>query len=187
MADVKINEKYTCGDEFKVSTGDKDHLSEYFSMAHDAENALDEIGYGSKVLEFSEPLMLADEQYYDLPADSCGYGYIASGAYFARFFWQSDATVTLIENHVDIDDADTDDKLCIFANTTPNVVRIKNRLGYVARFIIKVNYTETPIAPAFRVFNLKSGVDQLDPNLTINGTTVTPTFRYKGGDADGSG
>jgi hypothetical protein len=27
-------------------------------------------------------------------------------------------------------------------------------------------------------------VDRLDASLTINGTTVTPTFRYKGGDAD---
>jgi hypothetical protein len=27
-------------------------------------------------------------------------------------------------------------------------------------------------------------VANLDPNLTINGTTVTPTFRYKGGDCD---
>lgn len=31
-----------------------------------------------------------------------------------------------------------------------------------------------------------NGVDQLDPNLTINGQTVTPSLRYKGGDADGT-
>ena len=30
------------------------------------------------------------------------------------------------------------------------------------------------------------GVNNLNPSLTINGTTVTPTFRYKGGDADGT-
>jgi hypothetical protein len=29
-------------------------------------------------------------------------------------------------------------------------------------------------------------VDKLDPSLTINGTTVTPFVRYKGGDADGT-
>jgi hypothetical protein len=31
-----------------------------------------------------------------------------------------------------------------------------------------------------------NGVNNLDPNLTINGTTVTPEFRYKLGDADGT-
>lgn len=39
---------------------------------------------------------------------------------------------------------------------------------------------------AFKTFQMNSlsGVDNLDPNLTINGTTVTPKFRYKLGDAD---
>jgi len=41
--------------------------------------------------------------------------------------------------------------------------------------------------PTFKLFgNSSRGVDNLNPNLTINGTTVTPTFRYKGGDADGT-
>jgi hypothetical protein len=42
--------------------------------------------------------------------------------------------------------------------------------------------------PTFRLFeqNVPYGVDNLDPALTINGTTVTPTFRYKGGDANGT-
>ena len=31
-----------------------------------------------------------------------------------------------------------------------------------------------------------NGVDNLDASLTINGVTVTPSFRYKGGDADGT-
>jgi hypothetical protein len=30
----------------------------------------------------------------------------------------------------------------------------------------------------------RNGVDFLDPNLTLNAQTVTPSFRYKGGDAD---
>jgi len=40
--------------------------------------------------------------------------------------------------------------------------------------------------PSFDLYPKVSpgGVDNLDPNLTINGTTVTPTFRYKGGDCD---
>jgi hypothetical protein len=39
--------------------------------------------------------------------------------------------------------------------------------------------------PTFKIFDkIRPGVDQLDASLTINGTTVTPTFRYKGGDAD---
>ena len=32
----------------------------------------------------------------------------------------------------------------------------------------------------------KRGVDQLNASLTINGTTKTPEYRYKGGDADGT-
>ncbi|KKL05838.1 hypothetical protein LCGC14_2602030 [marine sediment metagenome] len=38
----------------------------------------------------------------------------------------------------------------------------------------------------FKIFDGVSGVDNLDPNLTINGTTVTPTFRYNGKDANGT-
>jgi hypothetical protein len=37
---------------------------------------------------------------------------------------------------------------------------------------------------SFRAFNYITGVDRLESNLTINGITVAPTFRYKGGDAD---
>ena len=37
--------------------------------------------------------------------------------------------------------------------------------------------------PTFKLFDGLSGVDNLDPSLTINGTTVTPTFRYNGKDA----
>ncbi len=40
--------------------------------------------------------------------------------------------------------------------------------------------------PTFRAFSQPSGVGNLNPNLTINGTTETPVFRYKGGDADGT-
>jgi hypothetical protein len=38
----------------------------------------------------------------------------------------------------------------------------------------------------FEAFSGLSGVDNLDANLTINGTTKTPTFRYFGGDANGT-
>ncbi len=40
-------------------------------------------------------------------------------------------------------------------------------------------------AASFEVdYGANAGVDALDPALTINGTTVTPDFRYTGGDAD---
>ena len=53
MADVKINKRYTCGDALKVSNGDNDAPTEYLSITHDATDASEEIGYGSKVVEFS--------------------------------------------------------------------------------------------------------------------------------------
>lgn len=42
--------------------------------------------------------------------------------------------------------------------------------------------------PQFELFTDGNfdGVDNLDPNMTINGVTETPVFRYKGGDADGT-
>lgn len=40
--------------------------------------------------------------------------------------------------------------------------------------------------PIVSILSGNNGVDQLNPNLTINGTTVAPMFRYKGGDADGT-
>lgn len=44
------------------------------------------------------------------------------------------------------------------------------------------------VKPTFILFKGTgfNGVDQLDPSLTINGVTVTPIFRYKGGDANGT-
>lgn len=42
--------------------------------------------------------------------------------------------------------------------------------------------------PTFKLFSGSAleGVDNLDPSLTINSQTVTPSFRYKGGDATGT-
>ena len=42
------------------------------------------------------------------------------------------------------------------------------------------------LKPTFNLFKGTgfNGVDNLSPNLTINGITVSPTIRYKGGDAD---
>ena len=41
--------------------------------------------------------------------------------------------------------------------------------------------------PTFSLdFSRTNGVDRLDPQLTINSITVSPTFRYKGGDATAS-
>lgn len=37
--------------------------------------------------------------------------------------------------------------------------------------------------PTLRLFSESPGVDQLDPALTINGTTAYPSIRYRGGDA----
>ena len=34
--------------------------------------------------------------------------------------------------------------------------------------------------------NMLPGVDNLNPSLTMNGVTVTPMYRYKGGDAGAS-
>ena len=47
----------------------------------------------------------------------------------------------------------------------------------------------TKYNPTFKLFDIGvlNGVDNLNPSLTINSVTVTPTFRYKGGDANASG
>lgn len=185
MSDVKINKKYICGDnEFKVTTGDKDAPSEYYSVTHDATNLVAEVGLGSQVDSFDDAVVLNDDAYLDLPANSAGFGTIQEYSWpaYVRFYWDTSNNVVLIENTTNVDNADTDDYLCIFDNTSS--VRIRNRLGYIGRFVIKYNYTETVVAPTFKAFSVPSGVDNLDPSLTINGTTVTPTLRYKGGDAD---
>lgn len=60
------------------------------------------------------------------------------------------------------------------------VVNSSNLLSSRSRF------WSTGETPTFSLLtdNSSNGVDQLDANLTINGITVAPLFRYKGGDAD---
>ena len=54
---------------------------------------------------------------------------------------------------------------------------------------VKLSNPPPTVGPTFRLFepDRALGVDMLGPSLTINGQTVTPMFRYKGGDADASG
>lgn len=66
----------------------------------------------------------------------------------------------------------------------PNV--IYNVKDNVQDNVIPNVFGSEDIQPRFRIFSDPSGIDNLNPNLKINGTTVTPTFRYKGGDADGT-
>lgn len=185
MAETKINNgKYIFGDTtFKASNGDPDHLDQYFAVGHDGTDGLFEIGVGSDVNEHSIPISLADEEYFDLPADTCGYGFImvGDGEEWVNFAWDYANDVQLLSNSTNVDDADTADTLSIFDNTT--TVRIKNNLGSAKRILFEYAYTSEYRAWDFRAFNEPSGVDNLDPNLTINSTTETPVFRYKGGDA----
>ncbi|MDC1299928.1 hypothetical protein N8Z24_00315 [bacterium] len=188
MADIKSNNnKCVFGeDAFKV-TNNNAYPEQYYSLEHDDTNVVTGVGFGSKKVNYSYPLAMPDESYFDLPLSSAGYGtfrIFGSGSLYTEVHWSRDNTVVLRNESGGIADTDSDGSFCIFDNTTS--VRVKNRLGESAKVMFEYSYTELPIAPTFQIFNVKSGVDNLDPNLTINGTTVTPTFRYKGGDADGT-
>ncbi|MDC1299927.1 hypothetical protein N8Z24_00310 [bacterium] len=185
MTEVKYNNnKYICGeDDFKITNGD-DSEDNYVSLAHDEVNAVREIGYGSEIVNHSLPLSMSDDGYFDLPAESAGYGFflVGDGEEYAEVYWSTDNTVTLIDNSTNVAVTDSDTDFCIFDNTTS--IRVRNRLGTAKNVVFDYSYTELPVAPTFQAFSVLSGIDNLDPKLTINGTTVTPTFRYKGGDAD---
>lgn len=188
MAEVKYNKKHVFGEnDFRVTTGDADYPERYFGLQHDTTNAVDLIGNGSKVTNHLDPIVLADNGYFDLPADSAGHGFffLGDGDGYAEIIWDTSNTVTLITNTTNVNNTDIGGYFCFFDNTSS--VRVKNRTGSSIRVIFEYEYTETIVAPSFKLFDIPAGVDNLDPYLTINGTTVTPTFRYKGGDASASG
>ena len=188
MADVKINRRHICGDDdFRVTSGDlEEESSQYYALTHDETDAKAVIGYGSKITNHVDPRVLADDEYFDLPSASYGTGFILIGDVdqYVRFVWNSVGQVTLIENTSLVDDANTDGYFCLY--DTGDTTRISNRLGYAVRIVFEYSYSDNGSAPLFQVFNAKSGVDNLDPYLTINSTTVAPTFRFKGGDAGSS-
>ncbi|MDC1299926.1 hypothetical protein N8Z24_00305 [bacterium] len=188
MADVKINNnKYILGeDDFKITDGEA--LSDnYVSLSHDEDNSLVEVGLGSKVTNYSLPLILNNEETFEFPEDSVGYGFVlvGDGEEYTKFYWEEDGTVDLINETTNVVNTDTIGNFCIY-DVTSTSVGLKNRLGTAKKVLLNYSCTQDITPPTFQVFNVKSGVDNLDPNLAINGTTVTPTFRYKGGDADGT-
>ena len=72
----------------------------------------------------------------------CGYGIIITndGATFAQFRFTSAGVVTLISNTADVDNADTDAKLCIYQNGGSTGILIKNRLTATKKLGIDINY-----------------------------------------------
>jgi len=186
MVDIKVNDnKYIFGeDEFEATSGDYYAPEETCALSHDKVDALTRIGKGGKIHNLVEPIMLAADEYVDLPAGSTGYGtvYAMLSGSWAHFYWASDNTVALVDSDGSIATIDDGPNLRIFDNTTS--VRIKNSLGAAESILLDYHYTDTIVVPTFRIFSELSGVDNLDPFLTINGITVEPMFRYKGGDAD---
>jgi len=191
MTDIKWNDgKIVFGEDgFEVNSGDVNSPEEYGGRTHDETDALKTIGAGSQKTIHLDPTILADEGYIDLPAETSGRGFILIGdaEYWVDFEWDQYNAVQLIDGTSSSNpyNADEDDKFCIFDNSgDSDTVRIKNRLGVAKRIMFDATYTEEPLAPTFQAFAEPSGVDNLDPSLTINGVTVTPTFRYFGGDAN---
>jgi len=186
MAEIRYNNgKYVFGEsEFRVTNDEVDSTKHYREMSHDGDDGIFGIGSGSDKNNYTLPIVLSDDGYFDLPAGSAGYGYILVGdsEEWVRFTWDGDNYVNLLGNSTNVDDADTDGTLAIFDNTS--AVRVRNRLGTSKRIMFEYFYTENSLPWTFRAFSAPSGVDNLDPSLTINSATATPTFRYKGGDAN---
>jgi len=83
------------------------------------------LGGGSSL----EEQTLANGEYVELPFVDAGWGELIVGdnEERARFSWEADGTVTLMENTANVVNTDTNTKFCIFDNGTS--VRIRNRLG----------------------------------------------------------
>lgn len=205
MGEVKIhNGKFTLGDSgLKILSGNLADSDEYISIVHDEVDALTIIGKGNRITNHEDPMYLSDgtnldgTYMYSFPANSVGYGFVLVGdaEEYARFMWDRDNTVTLLNNSTNVANSASDTDFCICEvspirgdddGTFPAAVSLLNLMGSTKRVIFDVHYSEALVAPTFLIFSELSGVDNLDPNLEINGTTVTPSFRYKGGDADGT-
>lgn len=143
MADIKVNNgKYIFGEtEFKATNGDPDNADQYLAVKHDATDGVFGVGVGFDKNNYSIPLVLADDGYFDIPAGTAGYGFILVGDAdeWAKFSWADDNTVTLLDNSTNVVAADTDGNLAIFDNTTS--VRIRNRLGSAKRVLFEYVYT----------------------------------------------
>jgi len=189
MSDVRFNNsKFICDNNgFKITNDDIVSPEQHVLLNHDSSNVLKTIGSGSDLYSHLIPTELANDGSFDLVADSAGFGTILVGdsEEHVIFTWARDNTITLVDNSANVMEIDYGaGYFSVFDNTTS--VRVLNRLGSAKKIISDIHYTELPIAPTFQVFKTLSGVDNLDPSLTINGTTVTPTLRHKGGDADGT-
>lgn len=188
MADVKLlNGKYTISDTgLVVTSGDLAAPEESLTVDHDGTDATATIGKGSLITEHTAPVSLADDGTIDLVADTAGHGFLLVGdaEEYVEFVWTVGNTVTAINQSSNVSLTDTDGFFCVFDNTTS--VRIRNRLGTTKDVVFNIRYTDAIDVPTFQAFAGVNGVDNLDPSLTSNSTTVTPAFRFKGGDADGT-
>ena len=162
MAEININgRKHTLGDDgLKSGTGDPDAPEEHISVIHDEDDSLTVIGKGSRITNHLDPVYLNDGDakagiyYYDLPADSWGYGFLLVGdaEEYARFMWGRDNSVTLLNNSTNVSTTEDDGgNVCIFDNTTS--VRIVNLLGLPKRMIFDLHVSESWLSPKFITIN----------------------------------
>jgi len=118
----------------------------------------------------------------------CGAGTDVADGYPHRVLtrWEDDN----LENFDNLD-AGTPDTDCLMpgdqnhvniANNQNASLMITGLIRNASIFENKIDLNSGKIVVAAR----KRGVDQLNPSLTINGTTKTPEIRFKGGDADGT-
>lgn len=188
MAEVKFNNNKVISDSngLTITNDNQDFPARKVVINHDEDCALETIGVGNDLVSELFPSEMVDDGYIDLEADSAGFGNIMVGDDDENliFTWARDNTVTLVDNSTNVAATDSDTDFCVFDNTSN--VRIRNRLGSAKKVLFDIHYTELPIAPTFQAFSVPAGVDNLDEGMAINGTIVSPTFRYKGGDADGT-
>jgi len=101
--------------------------------------------YSTKYMFYQRNIVLYDDVLLTFFEAVHGWGFISGndGDAFAAFRFKIDGTVTLLPglSTADVDNADTDTKLCIYDLGTQ--IGIKNRLGTNEGFLISIHYAST--------------------------------------------
>lgn len=128
--------------EYIHSSADPDiDNTQWVSSSHNQANAIKGIGKGGHVTRHELPVELPDDNSFNLPIATAGFGFIIVGdaEEYAQFSWTSNAVVTLINNSANVVNTDTDTNFCIFDAGT--VVRVRNRLGAAKKIVLDYHYT----------------------------------------------
>ena len=115
-------------------------VGEYVAKQHNADDSKEIIGKGSHVVQHLNPVNLANNASFDLPAASNGFGFFQAGdgEEWGHISWTSAAVVTTINGSANFSNVDTgagSGDFCIFDNGT--TVRVINRMGASKRVIFE--------------------------------------------------